>query len=310
MAEITYSSVKALLEDAEELQDAVRCTFRCPVTEASVVATGPLEKGRELADVCTGDASLLGSLRSALSGLFSAALGSSDPVETPVRLAEGVESPYSEEERKAGIVLAFKSVSDRFVYDPQGERWVTSEGASELMTDFDRQLRLAPIRAERDRQIASRMLVEIARADGQVTPTEWSFLASFIPGDLSSVDTFMEKPRLTAEEFATASRGAARDTMVMLAWALAHVDDHLDEAEDERLLGYADKLKVPRERALVLRDHARTHLLETALLRAYPKGKASASLRAEALTLAEQLGLGEAGFAKAEAAFKKRYGLK
>ena len=308
MAEITFPTVKALLEDAEELQDAVRCTFRCPVTQASVVATGPLEKGRELADVCSGDTSLIGSLRSALSGLFSAALGAA-PDETPVRLAEGVASPYSDEERKAGIVLAFKSVSDQFVYDPQGERWITSEGASELMTDFDRQLRLAPIRAERDRKLASRMLVEIARADGQVTPTEWSFLASFIPGDLSSVDTYMEKPRLTAEDFSQASRGAARDTMVMLAWALAHVDDHLDEAEDERLLGYADKLKVPRERALALRDYARTHLLENALLRAYPKGKVSAGERKEAQALAEQLGLGEAGFAAAEAAFKQRYGL-
>ncbi|MBL4846481.1 MAG: TerB family tellurite resistance protein [Planctomycetes bacterium] len=308
MAEITYASVEALLQNASELEGAVRCTFRCPVTQADVEAEGVLEKGRELADVCPGDQSLLGGLRSALGGLFTAALGKRKAA-SPVRLPEGTSSSFSESERKAGIVVAFRSVADRFVWDPSRERWVSTEGAGELLSDFDRLLRLAPIQSEGDRRIAARMLVEVARADGHVTQTEWAFLASFVPGDLSSVDTYMEAPPLTAEELDKVSLGAARETMVMLAWALAHVDHDLDQDEENQLLSYAKKLKVSRERALELREYARTFLLEEALQRAFPGGEVSQSRLDEARVLGGQLGFDEAALAAAEEDFKRRYGV-
>jgi uncharacterized tellurite resistance protein B-like protein len=309
MSEITYPSIEALLQDAQELEGAVRCTFRCPVTQAEVEAEGALVKGQELADVCQGDQTLLGGLRSALGGLFSAALGKREAA-SPVRLPEGAASPYSESERKAGIVVAFRSVADRLVWDPQGERWVSTEGAGELLSDFDRLLREAPILAERDRQVAARMLVEVARADGQVTETEWAFLASFIPTDLSSVDTCMAAPRLTSVELDSVSPGATRATMIMLAWALAHVDHDLDQNEEEGLLGYAEKLKVSRERALELRDYARAFLLEEAFQRAFPRGRVAQTRLDEARVLAGQLGFDEAALAAAEEDFKRRYGAK
>jgi uncharacterized tellurite resistance protein B-like protein len=307
MSEITYESVAALLQDAQESQGLVRCVFRCPVTQADVEAEGELEKGRELEDVCPGDQSLLGGLRNALGGLFSAALGKSES-KPPVRSSEGEPSAFTDSERKAGIVVAFRSVADQFVWDAQGERWVSVEGAGELLTNFDRLLRAAPILAEHDRKIAAQMLVEVARADGQVTAAEWAFLASFIPTDLSSVDTCMEAPRLTADELDSVSQGAVRETMVMLAWALAHVDHDLDQDEEEELLGYGVKLKVSRERILELRDYSREFLLEAALQRAYPGGKVHEGRLAEAQSLATQLGFEDAGQG-AVAGFKRRYGI-
>tara|TARA_R110002072_G_scaffold92820_1_gene206184 strand:+ start:1977 stop:2903 length:927 start_codon:yes stop_codon:yes gene_type:complete len=307
MSEITYESVEALLQDAQESQGVVTCTFRCPVTETAVEAAGELQKGRELEDVCPGDQTLLGGLRSALGGLFSAALGKREAA-APIRASEGEASSFTDSERKAGIVVAFRSVADRFVWDPQGERWVSVEGAGELLTDFDRLLRAAPILAEHDRQIAAQMLVEVARADGQVTAAEWAFLASFIPTDLSSVDTCMERKRLTAEELDSVGLGAARETMVMLAWTLAHVDHDLDDDEAEQLFGYAQKLKVSRARALELRDYSRGFLLEAALQRAFPGGKVHEGRLGEARSLATQLGFEDAGDG-AVASFKRRYGI-
>lgn len=308
MSEITYESVEALLQDAQEAQGLVRCVFRCPVTETLVEAEAELETGRELEDVCPGDQSLLGGLRNALGGLFSAALGKRES-KSPVRVADGSTSSFTDSERKAGIVVAFRSVADRFVWDPQGQRWVSTEGAGELLSDFDRLLRTAPILTEHDRQIASQMLVEVARADGQVTETEWAFLASFIPTDLSSVDTCMEAARLTSAELDSVGLGAARETMVMLAWALAHVDHDLDQDEEEELFGYAKKLKVPRPRSIQLRDYARVFLLETAFQRAYAGGKVHERQLQEARVLGTQLGFDEASRAEAEESFKRRYGI-
>lgn len=307
MSEITYESVAALLQDAQESQGVVSCVFRCPVTGGEVTSQGELEKGRELEDVCPGDQSLLGGLRNALGGLFSAALGKRES-KPPIRSSEGETSSFTDSERKAGIVVAFRNVADQFVWDAQGERWVSIEGAGELLTNFDRLLRAAPILAEHDRKIAAQMLVEVARADGQVTEAEWAFLASFIPTDLSSVDTCMEAPRLTAEQLDSVGLGAARETMVMLAWALAHVDHDLDQDEEEQLFGYAAKLKVSRERALELNDYSREFLLEAALQRAFPGGKVHEGRLGEARELATQLGFQDEGQGVI-ANFKRRYGI-
>ncbi|MGE0711865.1 MAG: hypothetical protein AB7N76_31120 [Planctomycetota bacterium] len=309
MAEITYASIEPLLREAEELPRAIRCTFCCPVTGEQVVATGPLEKGRELEDVAPSGQGLLGTLRHALGGLFAAVLGSEEHEVEVARAADAAFEPYTDSERKAGIVLAFRSAADRFVWDSQAQRWISVEGAGELLTEFDRQLKVAPIRAPGDRQVAARMLVEVARTDEQVTDTEWDFLGNFIPGDLSSVDTYMEAPPLTAVELDATSRGAVRDTMLMLAWALAHVDHQLDADEDEQLLGYARGLKIPETRARELQELARQFLLEKALQRAYPGGELDAARHQDALALGEQLGLERAAVEAFEERFRRRWGI-
>lgn len=309
MAEITYASIEPLLAEAEEGERAIRCSFRCPVTQAVTEALGPLESGVELADVSPGEGGLLNSLHNALGGLFSSVLGAAPSTLEVTRAADAAGEAFTDSERKAGIVLAFRTVASQFLWDPQAERWISLDGAGELLTDFDRQVRLAPIQAEVDRRVAARMLVEVARADDHVTSTEWDFLGTFIPGDLSSVQTYMEAPALTPEEFAETSGGAARETMLMLAWALAHVDDHLDDDEAARLMGFGAQLKIPEDRARELQGYAQRYLLETAFQLAYPKGQRKSGKHKEALALGEQLGMSEEAVAAFEERFKKRWGI-
>jgi hypothetical protein len=308
MAEITYASIEPLLKHAEESSGSIRCTFACPITAGELDATGPLEKGVGLGDVSSSDDSLLGSLRSTLGGLFSSILGGPPPLEV-TRAAGAKHEAYTDSERKAGIVLAFHTVATQFVWDPQTERWISAEGAGELLTEFDRLLKVSPIQQDLDRKITARMLVEVARADGQVTQTEWGFLSCFIPGDLSSIDTYMDAPALTPQELDATCKGAARDTMLMLAWALAHVDHNLDDQEVEQLLGYARGLKIPASRARELQSHAQHFLLEEAFQRAFPKGKLKSSRRKDALALGAQMGMSAAEVRSFEQRFKRRWGI-
>jgi hypothetical protein len=152
------------------------------------------------------------------------------------------------------------------------------------------------------------MLVEVARADGKLTPTEWRFLGELIPGDTSSVDTNMELPDLSEEELDEASRGASRDTMLMLAWALALTDEDLDPEENQQLLTYAKGLKIPESRAQELRSVAARHLLDDAFQQAYPKGKLEKGLREEAFALGERIGLSRTETEAFEERFKQRNG--
>lgn len=303
MPEATYESIEPLIAATEVEGATVRCTFRCPVTKKEYDAEGPLVKGRTLADISS-DQSLLGNLRVVLGSLLRGALGGG-----PEASGEEGEESFSEEERKAGVLLAFRSIANKFVRDEETGRWIAAEDAGDLLCQFAKQLGIAPVLADQDREIASRMLVEVARADGQVTPTEWEFLAEFIPGNISSVDTFMMKPALKPAQMNEATRGAVRDTMLMLAWALAHVDEDLDPEEDDQLLSYARGLKIPESRAYELRDHARTYLLEHAFALAYPKGKLKAKRREEALAMGKRFGLEPSEIAEAEARLKRRLGI-
>jgi hypothetical protein len=153
------------------------------------------------------------------------------------------------------------------------------------------------------------MLVKVARADGKVTPTEWAFLGTFIQGEMSSVDTCMEQPDLSEAEFDAVSRGACRDTMLMLAWALALTDEEMDQDETGQLLAYAKGLRIPEARAFELRRFALLYLLEDSFQRAYPKGKPKKSSLADAFALAQRLGVTAGEAAEAEERFKQRNGL-
>lgn len=301
---LSYAAITPLITARSVDGNLVKVTFTCPLTEESIEAEGPLVHGVTLADVSSADQTLLGSLRATLgtmlkSTLFGGASTTSSHDDTT----------FTEEEIKAGEMLAFKSIANKFVADGKSGRWISTSAAGDLLSDFARQLGLAPVLDPTDREVASRMLVEVARADGQVTQTEWAFLAEFIPGDISSVDTFMEKPRLVPDDLDQATRGAARDTMLMLAWALAHVDHQVDDAEVAKLLSYAKGLKIPKDRALELRQYAQHYLLDAAFERAYPKRQVDAKRRTEALSLGEQLGLSADQVAAAEARYKARIGL-
>jgi hypothetical protein len=311
--EITYPSVEPLIARVLEDGEALVCTFVCPLTDMTYEGTGALKTGRTLEDVSTVDRSLLDSVRQSLGFLLRRALETPRSARAEAGDAamthSGKHSPFSRSERQAAVVLAFKTLSSRFVWDPKGKRWIAASGASELLTRFARQLEIASVQDVDDRSVLSRMLVEVARADGKVTPTEWAVLGDLIPGDITSVDTAMEQPDLSDDELNTVSKGACRDTMLMLTWALALADEDMDADETGQLLRFAKGLRVPESRALELRTIARLHLIEHSFGRAFPGGKLKQKRYDETLALAQRIGLTPEETAQAETDFKTRSGI-
>jgi hypothetical protein len=316
VSELSYDAIEPLIAAASEHGDELVVRFVCPVSEVFHEGTGKLRSGRTVADVSRDS---LGSwMRRNLGSLIAGALSppKSSRAEAGAQALSksgsmtlgGAASPYSPDERKAAVVLAFQSVAHRFLWDEVGERWVAVEGADALSTDFARQLEVAPVETEGDRRILGRMLVELARADGKVTPTEWKYLVELIPADTRSVDTAMEQPDLTADELDGTSRGASRDTMLMLAWALALTDEDLDVDETSHLDRFAAGLKIPSGRGRELRRFALDHLLDDAFLAAYKGKKPKPKLLEQARALGARMGLSASELAASEAAFKKRRG--
>ena len=283
----TYESIEPLVARAEQDGDVLRVTFQCPRSGANVRAAGHLVRGRGLEDLPRGETSLLKGMRQLLSALFTQAF-SAETAEAAEQLAategredaarepgEGAALEYTESERRAATVLAFRAVADRWA-------WAAASGAHPAgwiaideheRSPFAHQLEVAPLLHDRDRLLLARMLVEVARADGRVTPEEWRSLTDLVPCQVASVDTIMEQPPLEPNELDEASRGAVRDTLLMLAWALALSDEDLDAAERERLSAFARGLRIPPDRSVELERHAKRYLIEQALDLAYAGGK-------------------------------------
>lgn len=122
---------------------------------------------------------------------------------------------------------------------------------------FARQLREAPVTAQKDRLVLAKVLLDVARADGRIATEEWDFLSQHAPDLLALLES--DPQPLSRAELLQASP-QTRETIFMLAWALALADRQLAEAERERLRAHAEGLGIAAERAALLRALAEEFL--------------------------------------------------
>ena len=114
----------------------------------------------------------------------------------------------SKKEREQAVVNAFQSVSRKFTWDKTNSRWIAAKVAKESISPFDQQQQQFPVSHPYDLQILSRMLVEIANADGRISREEGEWLMGMLDPNHGSIDTILSRPRLTPAELQQTSNGA------------------------------------------------------------------------------------------------------
>ena len=207
-------------------------------------------------------------------------------------------------DRDRGVVEAFKTVASQFAW-VQG-RWVYGAAAKDLLSPLDRQLQEAPLASGYDRQLAARMLVEVALAHGGVSAEEQSHLEDTLDPQVGSLQALAQRPPLSRAELGEATKGPVRVSLLALAWTLALVDERFDAAEQAKLEGFAAGLQLsPADRARA-RDLARGWLMDQAFERAFGWGGHDAHARAEAMALGERIGMTQEEVEVAEAKFQRR----
>jgi len=316
MSEITYENIKPLIESAEQEGSMMKCVFKCPVSGTTVESQAAIQKGRGLADRAKESAkrSLSWRIRWGVSRLVRSALGygiggrvAGDVAGQAVSgAAEKVGQGFSESEKQAAIEQAFKNVSSQFVFDGKKNTWVAATVAADILTDFAGQLNSAPVSQNYDRGVLARMLVEVAQADGNLAAEEKDFLAGFISSDLGTVDELAGKPRLSPAELAEVSSGPARETMLMIAWALACTDKELAQAEQQRLAAFTEALGVADTRAAELKRYAQRFVIDQAMEGVYPGGVVDEGAKAEVYHFAERIGLDRNEAERVEIRYRKR----
>ncbi len=296
----TYENVGPLVAAVDDLGGAALVTFRCPATGTEVKSQGEYPKpgiadkvGR-VARAGALDRARIGLVRTVqrtagTAGTLGLAVG-----ETAARKAVAGRSDdqprHSERATEGAVLSAFAEVADQFRWDKAGGRWVSRDAAGGDRSPFDAHLDAHPVTADYDRRMLARILATIVGAEGGTTEDERAMFAALAPGTDLNALIAQWAPAVT--ELEATQPGAVRETMVLLAWAVAVTDEQLSPRETELLDWYPAALGVAPARAAELRAIALRHVVEQTVAELARDGLDAAAVRAEVEPLGERIGLG------------------
>lgn len=320
MPQPTYENVAPLVADMRESGRTVQVTFRCPVSGDTVSSSHSVPRDTSTSSqvMQTAQRSMMYGIQSSVSRAISQAFGynsivgrvAGDVARQAVYSATSTSNSQSlsAREKQAAVLEAFRKVSSRFVWDNSRAHWISAKAAKELLNPFEQQLSEHPLSHNYDRVILARMLVEIARADGRLSSDESSWLNEFIGPDLGSIAELANRPPLSAAELSETSQGGVRQTLLMVAWTMAVVDESFDASEQRLLQHFSSGLRLNANQVRDARAAALGYILDQALERMFTWGGHDAHARNELFALAERLGMSRQEAEVAEARYQRRKG--
>ena len=162
------------------------------------------------------------------------------------------------DERERLSLLAFQQVAPALTR--VDGRWIAMAGAEHPGDFFERQLTASPITESYDLEVLARVLLEVSRSDSQWRSEEKAFLEEVI-NDQALIARLKEAPNLTVSELAEVSSVEVKQTILMLAWAMAYADGTLDLQEMARLTQLCRGFMLPEQRVRELQLAAKLSLL-------------------------------------------------
>lgn len=312
MSQLNYTQIQPLIDQVDVQNRSVRVSFRCPITGEQVQSSYTLRQ-QQGGISSTVERSLMYGVQSAISQTIRSVFGYSifgriagDIARQGVYNAQrDSRNNLSESEKQQAIVAAFQSVSSRFYFDAQRNHWVSKNAQKELLSPFDLQLQQAPIAHNYDRQLLTRMLVEIAMADGHLAPAEENWLMSFLDPSSGSIQEIAQRPQLTSAELQMASKGPVRQSLLMLSWALALADQEFAASERQRLMVFAQGLGLNQSQVQAAEHAAQDYVLDQAMRTAFQFGHDNYA-RQHIYQLGSRIGMSQDKVSMAEAQFLRR----
>ena len=291
MPETTFSEIEPLIESKKVLAGAVAVTFSCPESTRSVRAQAMIGKvSPARTSIWT---HLQRSMMAALADTLQPDKGATAELE------------FRREDVQAAILAAFESVQSSFRWDQAEQRW--SESSTEA-SSFQARLREMPVSSAYDQTVLLRALIELSKSDGMVSTNELLFISDFINPSVGSLEQMLQMPPLTADELDQTSP-AARPSIIMLTWACALCDEHLDPAETSRVEELARQFGLSATESEQLRLDAQQFLLRQAVAGAYADGEPDEEAYAEVTFAAERMGADAETAIELDRAFREGLGL-
>lgn len=281
MDHLSSDSIARLVRSKSVRGRTLFVTFECPETGVREVASAPLRERPDGEAAAPPAPGLFERLRLALSSAVSV---SPEPASAPD--GEPV-TAFTVEELEAATHEAFIAARPAFRWSASRARWI---GGKAPTSAFQRRLLEAPVTCTIDQMIVVRTLLELAHADGVVSHEELMLIRDFTSSFGTTVEEALQCGPLGPVELSLASEGA-RPSIVMIAWACAMCDEHLDDREEARIREIAEGLGLDAALVDELRADARQFLMQQALAEVYVDGVRRDSAFDEVTFVAESIGV-------------------
>lgn len=320
MPAITIDTIQPLIANEKVDHRTIHFAFGCPVSGKTFPATAQVNSTNAKSQMIgrakrTAFHSIRGPLSSAIrkafgyNNVFGRLIGdvaSAATYSAATATTQGSNFHITKEQRNDAAVTAFTTIASQFTWDEGRNSWVAAETLKEITSRFELQLKQHPLSANYDREIAARMLVEVAKADGTIGREERVQLGQFLDPALGTVEELAARPPLNDAELGETSGDGPRQTMLMLAWALALADDEFATEEESRLQAFSQGLGLDANCAAQARHDAEGYIIEQAIARNHAIGRDGEPERAEIVALGERLGITRATVEAIDARYRKR----
>lgn len=282
--------VEPLIASVEQKGEYLVFLFRCPVSgfeSVSKVRPGDDVKPASLSPSLSGNPRLAGLLQSALRPGRERSAG----------------TDYTVDEIEEAACDAFEAVSKDFYWD--GSRWTHWEANDRVLNFLNYGEMLEDLGFEQ-RLLLRRILCGVAVADGKVEESEQELLESLLgPGATSPGAA--EPP--TREELRGLRTRSVASAVVCLGYAIACVDGHLEDSEEEFLSRICTEVGFGTLKQWELKRTAQAFIVDEALARIYQGGEATNEERLEVYKFGKSLGLSIPDLRELEWRFLRRTGL-
>jgi uncharacterized tellurite resistance protein B-like protein len=222
-------------------------------------------------------------VRGILGGGFLGRIGSQTVGTVSREYGNSSHSTPSQTEIENAIVDAFKRVQRYFQLEGSTGRIGRSNTpvTPRQLSAFEQIAHNSPVKDTHDQRVLSRVLAEVANADGNIAPEEEEFFKAIMPAGANVRELANAEP-ISAVEAQMVSAGV-KETIYLFAWAISLSDFDRNENETRILNGLADTFGISSTRRDELILIAKKHILEQAI-----DGNTS---REDLYELADQLGL-------------------
>jgi uncharacterized tellurite resistance protein B-like protein len=313
----SYDNVQPLAQTVDVRGRTIQVRFACPISGTTVDARYSMPRDNSMGSRVSQQMkrNLMWSLQSAVASAIRSTMGHNMAGRVASDVARsamtGVQQQVSSNtlstrEQSAALVEAFRTVQNQFVWDAHRNTWISQGSMNEAMSEFERLLTAAPIVHPYDRQIMARMLVEIARGDGRLSSEESTWLTEVITADLGDVHSLASRPPITPAELGSSSAGPVRKSLLVLAWAMALVDEDMATNEQALLGHYAGGLGMAHNDVETCRKAAQTYILDQAMERMFSWGGHDEYARSQLYGLAQRIGMPVEEAQQAEARHLRR----
>jgi tellurite resistance protein len=232
--EITYKSIQSYLLSEEQDEDNMKCTFHIENKKFDVqAALVSVSKGSTELMSQMVNKSGVGLVRSMLRSILKKNTGGNNDNNAENKTA------FTKKDREAAVVTAFESMLNEIVYDRNKEEWQIAKNISE----FEKRIKKNPLTEINDKKIMSRMLVEMARADGRIEENERLFFEDFLNDDTGRLGDLMRTSFLTSEDCSKASK-ESRPIIFLIVCAVALTDNDFNREEQQKLNAFAGMLGI------------------------------------------------------------------